>query len=110
MWTDANQIPELLRKKFPDQKIRAVFTQWEHDDPDEDETVTTFNGYLVETSVAENQFEGLDGAFHFKTEDEEEVIEILMDFPMDGEDIVAEQSEQTLRIFGNESLLELTKI
>jgi hypothetical protein len=110
MWTDANQIPELLREKFHDQKVQAVFTQWEHDDPEEDESVTTFSGYLIETSVAENSYDGLDGAFHFKTEDEDEVIEILMDFPMDGEDVVATESGQTLKILGNESLLEIKKI
>jgi hypothetical protein len=105
----ANQIPELLRERLHDQKLKATFTQWEDEDLEADETTTTFVGTLMETAVSENQFSGLDAAFHFQTTEEEEIIEILMDFPMDDEDVVAEMGETSFRIFGNESMLLLEK-
>lgn len=107
--TKPNHIPELLREQFKDQKITVTFTQWESDDLEEDETVTQFVGTLLETAMKENQFSGLDGAFHFAVEDQEDIVEILMDFPLDDIDVVATLDQNMIHIYGNESELLLQK-
>jgi hypothetical protein len=104
-----NKIPDMLREYITDQKVSVTFTQWETDEHEEDEAISHFEGYLIECRVAENEFNGMDGAFHFKTDQEEEIIEILMDFPNDDEDIVASVVERTINLFGNESLLRMEK-
>ncbi|HJV45296.1 MAG TPA: hypothetical protein VJ824_06180 [Bacillota bacterium] len=107
--TKPNLIPELLREQFKDQKIKVTFTQWESDDLEDDETVTQFVGTLLETAIHDNQFSGLDGAFHFSVEGEEDVIEILMDFPPDDEDVIATLDQEMIHIYGNESELLIQK-
>lgn len=107
-WTNPSELPALLQEKFQDQQLQASFTQWEDDDSEADETITTFQGYLVECQISENAFKGLDGCFHFQSNQSDEIIEILMDFPDDGEDVVASQAGNTITLYGNESTLVIS--
>jgi len=86
------------------------YTEWENDDLDADESITNFSGLLVGIEVEENQFQGFDLTFQFELEDNQETIEIIMDFPPNDEDLVAQLNQDTtLNLFGNDSTLTLKK-
>lgn len=108
-WTKTSAIPDLLRELCNGHLLQIAFTQWEDDDLDADEDVSTFEGYLAECSVSKNAFTGLDAAFHFQYPDSDEIIEILMDFPEDEEDVVASLVDGTVHLFGNESSMTISK-
>ncbi len=107
-WMNPSELPALLQEKCQNKLLQACFTQWEDDDTDADETITLFDGYLMEGKVSENAFNGLDGCFHFQSKQSDEITEILMDFPTDGEDVVAALSGNTITLYGNESTLVIS--
>ncbi|MBP1934597.1 hypothetical protein [Ammoniphilus resinae] len=107
---NAEEIPSLLRDHLQDLEIHVTFVQWESDDPEEDESITEFDGVLVKTSVSENKFQGFDGLFHFQLNHSDDISEILMDFPSGSEDVVATLEDSVIRIFGDESMLTLLKL
>lgn len=107
-WTNPSELPALLEEKCENKLLEVSFTQWEDDDSDADETVTTFKGYLVECQISENAFNGLDGCFHFQSEQSNDITEVLMDFPPDGEDVIASFHGDTITLYGNESTLAIS--
>lgn len=106
-WMNPSELPAILQEKCRDKLLEASFTQWEDDDSDADETITTFKGYLLECMIAENAFHGLDGCFYFQSEQSDEITEILMDFPADGEDVIASLDGDKITLYGNESTLAI---
>jgi len=107
---NAKEIPSLLRDHLQDKEIRVTFIGWESEDPEEDETITEFDGVLVETAITENKFLGFDGLFHFQVNHSDDITEILMDFPAGMEDVVATLEDGVIRIYGDESMLTLQQI
>ena len=109
-WTKTTELTAVIKANFMDEKLEISYTQWEDDDLDADESVTQLTGSLVDIEISTNSFQGIDICFHIKTNDQQETIEILMDFPPDDEDIVAQLiRDTTLQIFGNESTLTFKK-
>lgn len=109
-WTKPTELPSLVENSFKDQRMRITYTQWEDDNLDADEALTTFTGSLQTIEVTKNQIQGFDVRFTFLSEGQEENIDILMDFPPDDEDVVAQMiDDTTLQILGNESTLEMKK-
>ena len=109
-WTKPSDLPALIKAKFMNEILDISYTEWENDDLDADESITNFSGLLVGIEVEENQFQGFDLTFQFELEDNQETIEIIMDFPPNDEDLVAQLNQDTtLNLFGNDSTLTLKK-
>jgi len=108
--TKPSELLALINAKFMNKMLEISYTQWEDDDLDADESITNFSGTLVDIKIEDNRFQGVDMSLQFESEDHQESIEIIMDFPPDDEDIVAQLVLDTsLHIFGNESTLVLKK-
>ncbi|RXT08062.1 hypothetical protein [Ammoniphilus sp. CFH 90114] len=108
-WTNPSQLPSIMQKEWTNQTVRVTYTQWEDEDLEADEVMSEWDAQLISCTVSDNRNHELDGVFEFRTGDGEEIIEIVMDFPPDGEDVIAVQEGPILRIFGNEATLYLQK-
>lgn len=110
-WTKPSNLPPYIKETFMNQMLEINFTEWEDDDPEADESITEFSGSLVGLEIEENRFQGYDLTFRFEAKDQQGTIEIIMDFPTDDEDLVAQSTEEdnTLQLFGNDSTLVLKK-
>ncbi len=108
-WTKPSQLPAKLQAEWTGTLLKVKYTQWEDEDLEADESQTEFEAILLESSMTQNGIQGLDGSFTFQSPNEEEAMEILMDFPMDGEDVVAVFDGNQLTLFGNEATLVMQK-
>ncbi|WP_232699267.1 hypothetical protein [Brevibacillus daliensis] len=95
----------LLESDFINKPLTVTYTDWEGGDL-EDEQVTTFQGTIVEVSISDNEFEEKDLSLRFQTDEGE--VEILMEIPAEESDL-ANQDEDSFRIFGTEAELILAK-
>lgn len=108
-WTNPSALPSLLLGEWANQALKVTYTQWEDDDLEADEATSEWEAILVDCTATENRSQGIDGVFTFQTRDGEESFEVIMDFPADGEDVIAVQEGSLLKIWGNESTLFLHK-
>ncbi|WP_134699165.1 hypothetical protein [Ammoniphilus sp. YIM 78166] len=108
-WTKPSELPAKLQAEWTGALLKVKYTQWEDEDLDADESQTEFEAILLRSSMSKNDVQGLDGSFTFQSPNDEETMEILMDFPMDGEDVVALFEGNHLTLFGNEATLVMQK-
>ncbi|MEW9669053.1 hypothetical protein [Ammoniphilus sp. 3BR4] len=108
-WTNPSGLPPMLLGEWANQPLKVTYTQWEDDDLEADEATTEWEAILVDCTVTENRLQGMDGGFTFQTPDGEESFEVMMDFPSDGEDVIAVREGNLLKILGNEATLFLHK-
>ena len=110
-WTKPTELTAIIKANFMDEKLEISYTQWEDDDLEMlMKSVTQLTGSLVDIEISTNSFQGIDICFHIKTNDQQETIEILMDFPLMMRALIPQLiRDTTLQIFGNESTLTLEK-
>lgn len=108
-WTNPSQLPAKLNAEWTRTVLKIKYTQWEDEDLEADESQTEFEAILLESSMSKNTVQGMDGSFSFQSPDQEETLEILMEFPLDGEDVVAVFDGHQVTLFGNEATLVMQK-
>lgn len=108
-WTNPTNLSAHLQEEWSGSLVKAIYTQWEDDDLEADENLTEFEAIFVQVTMSPNSLQGVDGTFEFQSSNQEEILEILMDFPLDDEDVVAALEGDQLKIFGNESTLLLQR-
>lgn len=99
------QLVRILESEFVGVQAQLLFTQWDTDGEDEEES--RFAARLLKVEVTDNEFEEKDLLLALENEAGEE-LELLMELPSVEEDL-GSYAEGRLSIFGTEAELVLTK-
>lgn len=99
------ELVRILETEFVGAKAQLLFTQWDTDDEDEEES--SFTARLLKVTLSDNEFDEIDLLLSLEDEAGEE-LDLLMELPKAEEDLGSFE-EGSLSIFGTEAELVLTK-
>lgn len=98
------QLLRTIEEEFVGKEAQILFTQWDTDDEDEEET--GFSAKLLSVALSDNEFGEKD--LHLVFDQDGEQAEILMELPKTEEDL-ADFENGRLSIYGTEAEIVLTK-
>lgn len=99
------ELVRILEDEFVGTKAQLLFTQWDTDDEDEEES--RFEARLLKVTLSDNEFAEKDLLLSLENDQGEE-LDLLMELPKAEEDL-GSFVEGRLSIFGTEAELVLTK-